>query len=546
MGFMKNMFNKAQEEIANSLKQSGTSGGTSSGSSQSAPVSNATNWEKSVSMLDGIVKQVVKVDPDGVDIVCFGGEDEVDWYRNIKNTKGLEEIVTDKGPEGACLMGAAMDEVINDAFDKDLTKRPVSVLVLTAGRPNDADELDATLKKTVNRLAESCDTCPLSITFVQIGDHPKATEYLSHLDDNIQAESASSGETFDLVDTIKDAEIQAAMSEIKGTKSSGKNGALIGAFAGAAMGVGGMYLYNKTQAKKRTEGWSGKWKISYDGEEIAVLDVVDHKDGNLTINGFPSGDALPGVYTKDEETGYTIQFQDPSGDDIDGTVEDEHAITWSDGTRWDEIPPDNGSFAKYAAAAAGGAATAGATGYLLDKKFFNKASKKDQCDYIIVLDRSAMMDPAAMRAMKQGQGEQHPMSKRKFSNKDMKFELTIWKNLPQPVRKACKELGYDKNKWDNSEEVDCQWEHWEDLTDEQRKAVKVIGWEEAAWDSHYQWTEWDELPKLQKKAARVAGYTEDNWQDWVEGLDEWWEDLGHKEKQGLAVMGWTKYSWDHQ
>ena len=32
--------------------------------------------------------------------MCFGGEDEVDWYRNIKNTKGLEEIVTDKGPEG--------------------------------------------------------------------------------------------------------------------------------------------------------------------------------------------------------------------------------------------------------------------------------------------------------------------------------------------------------------------------------------------------------------------------------------------------------------
>ena len=62
MGFMKNMFNKAQEEIGNSLKQSGTSG-TSSGSSLSAPVSNATNWDKSASMLDGIVKQVVKVDP---------------------------------------------------------------------------------------------------------------------------------------------------------------------------------------------------------------------------------------------------------------------------------------------------------------------------------------------------------------------------------------------------------------------------------------------------------------------------------------------------
>jgi len=195
--------------------------------------------------------------------VCFGGEDEIDWYRNIKNTKGLEELVTDKGPEGTCLMGAAMEEVISDAFDKDLTKRPVSILVLTAGRPNDADDLDATLKKTVERLAKTCETCPLSVTFVQIGDHPKATEYLSHLDNNIQAVSSSNGKSFDLVDTIKDEEIQAAMSEIKGSQSSGKNGALIGAFAGAAMGVGGMYIYNKTQAKKRTEGWNGKWKGKY-------------------------------------------------------------------------------------------------------------------------------------------------------------------------------------------------------------------------------------------------------------------------------------------
>jgi len=542
MGFMKNMFNKAQEEIGNSLKQSGT-GGNSGGQPTGPP---PTAWEKAVSMLDGIVTHVSKVDPDGVDIVCFGGEDEIDWYRNIKNTKGLEELVTDKGPEGTCLMGAAMEEVISDAFDKDLTKRPVSILVLTAGRPNDADDLDATLKKTVERLAKTCETCPLSVTFVQIGDHPKATEYLSHLDNNIQAVSSSNGKSFDLVDTIKDEEIQAAMSEIKGSQSSGKNGALIGAFAGAAMGVGGMYIYNKTQAKKRTEGWNGKWKVTYDGEEMSVLDVTDHKDGSLTIEGYPSGDTLAGTYTSDEETGYTIQFKDPSGEDIDGTVEDEHAVTWSDGTRWDEVPPDNGHWSGYVAAAAGGAGAAGATGYLLDKKFFNKAAKKDQCDYIVVLDRSAMMDPAAMRMSKQEQGEPHPLSKRKFSNKDMKFELTKWKNLPNPVKRACKELGYDQYKWDNSEEVDCQWEHWEDLSEEQRTSAKIIGWEETAWDGAYRWTEWDDLPKLQKKAARIAGYTEDTWQDWVEGLDEWWEDLGNKQKQGLCCLGWTKYSWDNQ
>merc|ERR1712194_674565 len=208
-------------------------------------------------------------------------------------------------------------------------------------------------------------------------------------DDSIKAECAANGETFDLVDTIKSADIDAAMKEIKGTKSSGKNGAIFGAFAGAALGVGGMYIYNKHQAKKRTAGWGGKWQVTDDGA------------GNLVIDGLPSGDTTTGAYSvpsededmEDEEFEYTIEFKDPSGDfSVEGTVEDEHAITWSDGTRWQEMDQDGAKMAHYAAAAAGGAAAVGATGYLLDKQFFNKASKGDQCDYIILMDRSAQMN----------------------------------------------------------------------------------------------------------------------------------------------------------
>jgi len=258
--------------------------------------------------------------------------------------------------------------------------------------------LDATLLKSVTKLASEAEgedaECPLSITFVQIGDDPDATEYMQHLDNHIQAET-SGGKTFDLVDTIKHDEIQAAMGEIKGTKNTGTAGALIGAFAGAAMGVGGMYLYNNIQAKKRTEGWSGKWKVTYDGEEISTLDVKDDGAGGLTIDGFPSGDTVQGTYTKPEDEDddeYEISFIDPEGDwEIEGTIEDEHAIVWSDGTRWDEIPPEGVHWTHALGAAAAGAAAAGATGYLLDKKFFNKASKKDQCDYIILMDRSRYM-----------------------------------------------------------------------------------------------------------------------------------------------------------
>merc|ERR1712238_278762 len=329
-----------------------------------------TRWEKAVIGLDSIVTQVVKVDPDGVDIVCVGGDEDADWYRNVKHTKHLEAMVSDKRPKGACAMGAAMNETIDDAFDKDLTKCPCAIMVMTAGRPDDADELNTALMKAVTRLADTCETMPLSVTFIQIGDDPEAEAYLQQLDGAIQAECAANGETFDLVDTIKHDDIDAAMKEIKGTKSSGKNGALIGAFAGAALGVGGMYIYNKQQAKKRTKGWGGKWAVTYDGEDICTLNI-----------------------TEDEEFEYTIEFKDPSGDyTVEGQVEDEHSITWSDGTRWDEMDQDGAKMSHYAAAAAGGAAAAGATGYLLDKKFFNKASKGDQCDYIILMDRSAQMN----------------------------------------------------------------------------------------------------------------------------------------------------------
>jgi len=395
MGMLKNMFSQLESELDNALSAS-----QSSKAQRRASGPPPTRWEKAVIGLDKIVAQVVKVDPDGVDIVCFGGNEDADWYRNVKNTKKLEEMVNDKRPSGPCTMGEAMGEALKDAFDKDLTQRPVSILVLTACMPTDADELVTELMKTVTRLADTCETCPLSVTFIQIGKDERVEALFQKLDGRITATCAATGETFDLCDTIKDEEIQAAMAEVKGTKSSGKNGALIGAFVGAAAGVGGMYIYNKQQAKKRTKGWGGKWQVTYEGEEISILNVTDDQAGNLTIEGFPSGEPTTGTYSipseeekDDPDFEYTISFQDPSSGDyeIEGTIEDEHAITWSDGTRWDEMQQDGAHWTKYAAAAAGGAALTGATGYLLDKKFFNKAAKGDQCDYIILMDRSAGM-----------------------------------------------------------------------------------------------------------------------------------------------------------
>lgn len=366
---------------------------------------NPTRWEKAIIGLHGMVKQVSKVDPDGLDIVCFGGSTEkeagsskktkanISVYNNVKNVKDIETMVTSKLPSGPCNMGQAMDYVLKKAFDRGFRKRPCGILVLTAGRPDDSKRLEKSLQDAAERIARGgYKEPPLSVTFVHVGDDETAEDYMQHLANNMTShkKSKKTGEVVDIVDTIKDREIQAAMAEIRGTKSTGKTGAIIGAFAGAAMGVGGMYLYNKHQAKKRTEGWNGDWVATFESCEIAKIKVKDDMKGRLTIDGFPGGRTY-GRYIEDKK-GYSLTFRDPDEHwKITGDIEDEHTIFWADGTRWDEIPPPGVKWTHFAGAAVAGAATGGAIGYLLDKKFFKKASKEDQADYIIVVDRSAMM-----------------------------------------------------------------------------------------------------------------------------------------------------------
>jgi len=353
-----------------------------------------TRWEKAIVALHGIVAQVSQIDPDGVDVFCFPGtkgNEGSDVYRNIKDMKGLEALVNSKAePSGACHMGQAMETVLQEALDRGFDKRPCCILVLTAGRPDDHEALSKTLADTATKVTKAGD---LSVTFVHIGDDEWAEQYLKHLDDDLTTTSAN-GEVIDIVDTIKDEDIQKAVGEIKkeGALGKGGGGALIGAFAGAAMGAGGMYLFNKINAKKRTEGWNGTWRVTFDGNEVSVVSVKDDLDGNLTITGWPDEATSTGQYAENDEGGFNIQqMQSNEPEPIYGTIEDEHTISWSDGTRWDEVPPEGVHWTKYAGAAAAGAAASGAAGYLMQKKFFNKASNKEPCDYVIVLDRSQMM-----------------------------------------------------------------------------------------------------------------------------------------------------------
>lgn len=137
--------------------------------------------------------------------------------------------------------------------------------------------------------------------------------------------------------------------------------------------------------------------------------------------------------------------------------------------------------------------------------------------------------------------------KSKFSDQEMKYELTMWKDLPLKARRAAEDLEYTPTKWDNAEDVPIEHKHWHDLSEKELKALAVLGWDdEAAWEHKYEHFNWKDLPELQKKAATSSGFDEEKWDDdhWPENLNKRWDDMTKEDQQAMAVLGWHKGKWD--
>lgn len=425
-----------------SLKKliAGAVAGGAEGEGEAAP---ATRWEKACTAMDGIAQQVAKIDPDGIDVYCFpGASGAVDRYQNVIDADAVQRMVAAHEPAGPCSMAQALSMAFADVQAKGGAK-PTSMLVITAGQPDDKEAVISSMTAAIREQHEN-----LSITFVHVGDDAEAEAFLKHVDENLTTTGAMGGEV-DIVDTVKDEDIRMAMDEMRDPsfKAGIAVGALLGAFAGMAVGAGGAYLLAKHQAEKRTAGWNGTWEVITQPGDVAtgvVLKVLDDMNGKLAIEGYPEDGSLgaPTVeahYSESAES-YAISREVPEGahsvscsngcgrkpfgkyptccthckgpegphardcknkcpkvpgTNIIGNVVDEHYIEWSDNTAWREVPPEGASWGALAGAGAVGAvaggAAGGAIGRLTQKKFFNKAASKNPCDYVIVVDRSAKM-----------------------------------------------------------------------------------------------------------------------------------------------------------
>ncbi|KAG7363083.1 hypothetical protein IV203_026443 [Nitzschia inconspicua] len=137
-----------------------------------------------------------------------------------------------------------------------------------------------------------------------------------------------------------------------------------------------------------------------------------------------------------------------------------------------------------------------------------------------------------------------------FSDFETKYELTLWKDLPEDVRNAAIEIGYNEEMWNNNEECHVGGKHWHDLSEAELKAVQTLGWEEKAWEDQYHHSEWEDLPALQLRAAEAAGYTKTSWSgpphEKPQHLEHsHWDELDVEDQKRMAVFGYTKHEWDH-
>mmetsp|Transcript_16706 Transcript_16706/g.27108 ORF Transcript_16706/g.27108 Transcript_16706/m.27108 type:complete len:220 (-) Transcript_16706:1610-2269(-) len=158
-------------------------------------------------------------------------------------------------------------------------------------------------------------------------------------------------------------------------------------------------------------------------------------------------------------------------------------------------------------------------------------------------------EEAPVAPVKEEEEETKPETKVSFTDFEMKYEFTLWDDLPSDAKAAAEELGFDENKWNASEEVHVGHKPWNHLTESELKAVQTLGWEETAWEDQYEHEDWDELPELQKRAAEAAGYTASNWDapphEQPDHLQhKRWDDLDEKDRKCMAVLGYTKHDWD--
>lgn len=159
----------------------------------------ASRWAAAREATLGLAAKITELDPDGITVYAFNNH----FKRHDNVTQqAVAQVWQEHEPNG----GTDLDNVLNDALNgpqgyftrkaKGETKPNGEViLVITDGAPNDRKAVERTIVAATKKMDRDEE---LGIEFVQVGSDKSATEYLKHLDNDLQP----AGAKFDIVNTM--------------------------------------------------------------------------------------------------------------------------------------------------------------------------------------------------------------------------------------------------------------------------------------------------------------------------------------------------------
>jgi Mg-chelatase subunit ChlD len=161
-----------------------------SGSMSTPDCHGKSRWMAAKESSEALARKCAEFDPDGIDIYVFANT-----FKKYPNTtaENVSRIFAENEPNG----GTALDLVLKDAFECYLStkKRPVTILVITDGEPNNKDAVRDLIIATSNKIEKDEE---ISVSFLQVGMDTAAGTYLKSLDDDLM----KAGAKFDIVDTV--------------------------------------------------------------------------------------------------------------------------------------------------------------------------------------------------------------------------------------------------------------------------------------------------------------------------------------------------------
>ncbi|BAQ66072.1 hypothetical protein [Geminocystis sp. NIES-3709] len=155
-----------------------------------------TLWEIAQESTFALAEKCDEIDPDGITVYLYSGRFR--RYDNV-NAEKIREIYAQNEPMGKSDLKSVLQDALDNYFQRKAEgyAKPngETILVITDGVPDEPKEIIRLIISATQKIDQDNE---LGISFIQIGNDKKATEYFKALDDLLQ----DAGAKFDIVDTI--------------------------------------------------------------------------------------------------------------------------------------------------------------------------------------------------------------------------------------------------------------------------------------------------------------------------------------------------------